>query len=440
MDTGFTVDLLKEILMVAFSLHLKTKTQLSLIVDEASQILYHFLSHCMEQEEQNMERYVQVRSPSLHQTLSFPVDDNTTVESLKKAIQSNHPQQPAPLNQRIIFRGKVLLDAEILSNILEKSDDNTVPTFHLVVKPSLSTPRSSSAPPTTQDTSNVPLSSSVPPSTTATDTMPFPPQHTFVPSLGQTSQNYLPTLPALVPGGYQVIAINGQFYLAPVLVASLPSTNSTNPTSIPFSMTGLSTSQAQQGYMPPPPPPPPTSVPTPTQAAAATAAARMMGRPRVMQRGATVWLALKLVFVLFITCHGASIERIIFFHFLALVFFMYQTGRFRLVIRRVTLEELQNRFQPAIPGGVAGLQEREGGGDQQQNEHDENQNTVSNSDRQQGQGQQERVPVNDPRTTTRLSVLKRGAYTFVASLWPNYGHDPRLAQAFQNEQEQMEEL
>lgn len=40
-----------------------------------------------------------------------------------------------------------------------------------------------------------------------------------------------------------------------------------------------------------------------------------------------------------------------------------------------------------------------------------------------------------PQPTTRLSVLKRGAFTFVASLWPNYGHDPRLAQAIQNEQQ-----
>lgn len=89
------------------------------------------------------------------------------------------------------------------------------------------------------------------------------------------------------------------------------------------------------------PVPPPVAVP---------GQARMIGRPRALPRGATLWLALKLAFVLFITCHGASIERILFFHFLALVFFMYQTGRFRLVIRRVRLEDLQNRFQPAQRG------------------------------------------------------------------------------------------
>lgn len=37
---------------------------------------------------------------------------------------------------------------------------------------------------------------------------------------------------------------------------------------------------------------------------------------------------------------------------------------------------------------------------------------------------------------TLLATLKRGAYTFVASLWPNYGHDARIAQALDNGQQE----
>jgi hypothetical protein len=35
-----------------------------------------------------------------------------------------------------------------------------------------------------------------------------------------------------------------------------------------------------------------------------------------------------------------------------------------------------------------------------------------------------------------MEVWKRGAYAFVASLWPTYGVDPRIAQAFENDNNQ----
>ncbi|KAI8339464.1 hypothetical protein BC941DRAFT_252620 [Chlamydoabsidia padenii] len=270
-----------------------------------------------------LTRCVQVRSPSLNQTLSFPFDHATTVDSLKQSIQTQHPYHPSPGDQRIIYRGKILLDTEILSNILEKCDNSTLPTFHLVVKPSLS-----DTIPTTTPTPTAPIN------TTDTDTMarPVPPSYsahnTFIPATATETpiiNSQLSGFPSLVPGGYQVIAINGQFYLAPVLVPSYPTTTTPAIATAAAAATAATTNLA---------PPPPDQ-------------ARMAERPRVLTRRATLWLALKLAFALFITCHGASIERILFLHFLALVFFMYRTGRFRVVIRRVTLGELQGRFQPA---------------------------------------------------------------------------------------------
>lgn len=69
------------------------------------------------------------------------------------------------------------------------------------------------------------------------------------------------------------------------------------------------------------------------------------------QRAASVWLALKLIFILFILCQDASIERIIFFHAIAFIFFLYQTGRLRFVIRQVRPEDLHRNI-----GGGGGHQ------------------------------------------------------------------------------------
>ncbi|ORZ18677.1 hypothetical protein BCR42DRAFT_449833 [Absidia repens] len=438
----------------------------------------------MEQANQFSTRYVQIRSPSMNQTLSFPFDNDTTVDSLKKVIQTSHPQQPATKDQRIIFRGKVLMDTEILSTLLEKCDNSTIPTFHLVVKPSLSETSTSPTPPSTSITDPSLLSQHPAPSSS------LPASDAFIPSTTHTTTYaYTPTVPALVPGGYQIVAINGQFFLAPVLVPTMP----IHPVTTATAADGLSSASSTTLPQTPMAPhiPPQQQAPVPGRGAA-----RMIGRPRAMQRGATVWLALKLVFVLFITCHGASIERVIFFHFLALVFFMYQTGRFRLVIRRVTLEDLQNRFQPVGGGGAGGAggipplngaqqrdvqfqqrptpataaapapsvhpsptmnqqsEQHQQQQPQQQQRHlqqESNQATQSNASATPNPAtpgptaptlQQEQESSNPTdHHTTRLSVLKRGAFTFVASLWPNYGQDPRLAQAFQNEQQdEMEEL
>jgi hypothetical protein len=82
-----------------------------------------------------------------------------------------------------------------------------------------------------------------------------------------------------------------------------------------------------------------------------------------------IWLALKLYFMIFILSQGASLERILLFHAIALVMFLYQTGRLRIVVHR--------RQQPqAVP-------------------------------------------------TTAFEVIKRGIYMFFFSLWPSFNQDQR---------------
>lgn len=74
-------------------------------------------------------------------------------------------------------------------------------------------------------------------------------------------------------------------------------------------------------------------------------------RPANVERATTIWLALKLAVVLFMLCQGASIERIFIFHIIAFVFFLYQTGRLRFVLRRVRVEDINNRFRPMAQRG-----------------------------------------------------------------------------------------
>ena len=70
-----------------------------------------------------------------------------------------------------------------------------------------------------------------------------------------------------------------------------------------------------------------------------------------------------------------------------------------------------------------------------------NNNNQENLTQRRGQNNEEATPtptttVETPvRPPTFLDACKRGAFTFFASLWPTYGQDARIAQAFENEEE-----
>lgn len=66
------------------------------------------------------ELLIQVRSPSLNETLDVTVKLNETVLALKRSIQLVHPQHPTTENQRIIYSGKLLSDEESISTIIKK--------------------------------------------------------------------------------------------------------------------------------------------------------------------------------------------------------------------------------------------------------------------------------------------------------------------------------
>ncbi|KAI8065469.1 hypothetical protein BC940DRAFT_304196 [Gongronella butleri] len=401
-----------------------------------------------------VQRQVQIRSPSLEETLVVSFDETTTIADLKKRIQATHPSKPTPADQRIIFRGSVLTDVRHVAALLDKT--HSLATFHLVVKPSISTTTSTATDNTTQrPTGHAAMTPtpSLPPASFVTAASPpmahSPPTWASTAPMASATAATSPST-TLVPGGYHIVALDGHYYLAPVLV---PASNQSQPHLTAAGRAAYSQphqTQPQPPYVQDPAAQWQTQQPMapqqaqfhaqPAAAAAAPAHAAapgvpLMGArpPRVMQRGATIWLALKLMFALFITCQGASLERIVFFHFLAVVFFLYQTGRFRLVVRRVNFDELQRGFQqPFAPANANAAPQQ-----QPQQHQDEHRQEQAQTDAAQTSGAHGSSGSNgsaQENATTPLAVLKRGAYTFVASLWPNYGRDPRLAQAFEQDE------
>ncbi|GAA5804613.1 hypothetical protein HPULCUR_010115 [Helicostylum pulchrum] len=324
---------------------------------------------------------IHVRSPSLNETLIVTTKLNATVLNLKESIEPVHPHHPTADNQRIIYSGKLLQDEELLCNIIKNAQDEAAPIFHLVVKPTLpsqSSSQSFSQPQTFHQPQSFsqPIQPIVHPTPTINETLP---------SL-QPDVN-VPAYPSVLPGGYQVVAINGQYYLAPVLVPSQPLPNFTpNTQQQPLP-------QADPNIQP------------------FINALPQVQNNRPGQRAASIWLALKLIVFLFMVCQGASIERIFIFHLIAFVFFLYQTGRLRFVLRRVRVEDMNQRFRPMAQRAPPPVPTQQGNDDEQE------------------ASVRDTTPARPPTT---LDIIKRGAYTFFASLWPTYNQDPLIAQAFEN--------
>ncbi|KAL7335930.1 hypothetical protein PS15p_201336 [Mucor circinelloides] len=417
---------------------------------------------------------VHIRSPSLNETLEVKTTLNATILTLKKSIEPVHPHHPKPTNQRIIYSGKLLKDADILTEILKTSDEEVTATFHLVVKPSLDAATTSSRTHTPISNPSFPhastSSSSSPPNTFFSDRAP---QNTSF-QMPQFQQQQ-PMYPSSLPGGYQVVCINGQYYLAPTLVLSqniLPQQFHNTQVSVPNTQPPMYQQQTDanasaspqpqpqaQQYQQQPQPQEPVVQPYINQIPQQQQQqqnnplfggnAPMLAQPAIAQRATSIWLALKLIVVLFMLCQGASIERILIFHAIAFVFFLYQTGRLRFVLRRVRVEDL-NRFRPG--GGNAGGLQRpagaaqgnvdgnaEGASTSVNNNSDnltqrrQNHGEESASSQDNASGSSDTATQEPARPLTALDVWKRGAYTFFASLWPTYGVDPQIAQAFQND-------
>ncbi|CAO3598953.1 unnamed protein product [Absidia cylindrospora] len=383
----------------------------------------------MDLDKHTSTRLIRISSPSWNQQLSIPLNEHFTVASLKKIIQAKHPQHPLPKYQLVTFHGKVLLDSEIPFDILDQIDTSTVPTFHLAVAVVMNPPPTQSVPSTSTPYTLLSSNNSASPPVAQ-------PISTFISSTTTPLLAEEPSPPTTV---YQMTAINGRFYLAPVFV---PTYNSLPP------------------Y---PATEPPTSAPT---------ISRANNQPRARQHNTLLSMVLKWAIVLFIVFYDASFDKTLFFLALSLMVFMYRTWPVRLVIRRMPLrnaqpggddnahgQRVQQQGTPSQqqPPLVPQDNHRSASSSSQLNQPELDQNQAQQPQYQSGQTvqptapaptsgttstqiattPQERQSLPDPEllpngtdnsiTTTRLSVLKRAVFIFVASLWPNYGRGTRLA-------------
>ncbi|KAI8967675.1 hypothetical protein BDF20DRAFT_917291 [Mycotypha africana] len=449
------------------------------------------------------EIVIKVCSTSFNKALEVKTTLNSDIGSLKRTIEDIVPNHPPPTHQRLIYCGMMLTDNDYLKDILKKVDNDIQPTFHLVVKPSLqrksSTVRnyaqsqqhslqeqqahsaessdmaasatcSTSSAAQSQQQEQQPLQQSqLPPQQSMNNTPQQQRIHNETPSMYQPS--------SLLPGGYQVIAINGQYYLAPVLTPAQPLSSiqvfqQPQPPSQQYSYVVPQNPQVQPQYQqrqfnyirqyisnlf--------TNNNNNNQQQQQPILVRQgMLNGGMFQRATSIWLAVKLMVILFMVCQGASIERIFIFHTIAFIFFLYQTGRLRFVVRRVRAEDLNMNRNGGV-GGIAQQQQQQQYQSQTEtravddNNNNNGTDTVSSTSvnhnnpnynnlhqRRATDGSAEDVtasstfvennrhqPQQQQRALTALDTWKRGIYSFFASLWPTYGVDPRIAQAFNDD-------
>ncbi|CAG8544727.1 12856_t:CDS:2 [Dentiscutata heterogama] len=367
-----------------------------------------------------------IRSPttSLPDDFSILTSLDSSVLTLKRTIFETHPTKPNVRDQRLIYRGRVLNDSDTIINVL-RSELATDQIFHLVVKPSFQTSSETTGIPIARSTSTTtnariatPLTDQSFGTTGLTDFAQQPPNLNmpyFVPP-SEHAHTYLQQqysinpqqqhdvllnqnfYPIGLPLQYYYVMINGMPYIAPIHYPY----RYTYP--YPYFPTPQIGVQAQQPLV--------AQVPEPQQDAAA----------RNQRRAATLWLIVKLGFLVYIFSQNASTERMILLH---------QTGRLRIVRRR------RQRIIAPIPNDILAqqlpqmpVQQNPGGLPIPQPDLN-NRNTPSSSSST-AHLPPSPTPTNDPNnnvansstsSSITLQDVEHALWTFVASLIPTNAPD-----------------
>ncbi|KAF9547802.1 hypothetical protein EC957_007748 [Mortierella hygrophila] len=358
---------------------------------------------------------VVINSPT-HTPHKFTLDlsRQCTILELKEIIVTRLDTKLTVSDQRLIFGGRILDDKDTLDRVFEKVDCSSIsPTIHLVVShrhepghtqqqtplhttttPTSPAPirfrgnsdNSSSAASTntntaatsgtdlnnfafTQFTTATPAAATATGardgrtetgasnSTTNTTTAynPFPFMATaggvpvMVPMAPQAMQYVLVNgMPYLVPAVYlpmlhyqQMQQTYGQFQFLPDGAPFLPHQNIN---SINSNINNPIVDQARAGAA--------VAAEAPQQNAQEIAA-------RDQRRAASLWLLMKLAFGIYLFGQNGSIERLVLLHIVALVIFLHQTGRLRIVRRIVQNPPAEDAAQGAanpVPGAAAAPQ------------------------------------------------------------------------------------
>ncbi|RIA82907.1 hypothetical protein C1645_787459 [Glomus cerebriforme] len=292
-----------------------------------------------------------IRSPTtpLPDGYSILTSIDSSVLFLKQTIFETHPLKPVVRDQKLIYRGRVLSDNDLIENVLRDGLE-TDQTFHLVVKPSFQTiaettgipisppnPRSSPQNIRSQGYTSTSISSSQSSQQQNNSDNVQNPGYFYIP------QNYaqynpqnqqLPIInqPFQFPMGYYYVMINGLPYLMPVQYPF--------PYTYPYQF--IQTQPQIGGQVQQQPFVAPVEEQLHDNAA------------RNQRRATTLWLVVKLGFLVYIFSQNASAERMILLYISALVIFLYQTGRLRIVRRRRrVLVPVPNEFfvqqMPQVP-------------------------------------------------------------------------------------------
>ncbi|KAG0029500.1 hypothetical protein BGZ81_003730 [Podila clonocystis] len=296
---------------------------------------------------------INISSPS-HAPHRFAVmvSRQTTIHELKELIVTRLDTKPSVVSaadQRLIFGGRILDDKDTVNHIFDKVEDNDEPTIHLMVShkfissapasPELRFRHTTTSAPTP---SLPPMSATTSGATGATSGSNRNPQHSFSTMPSETQQHhYDPNIrnmymPLQQP--YQYVLVNGMPYLIPAASLSLLHLQHMHM----YSHGSIITNQDGT---------PLYHIPTymdPAHQAniAAIAAAVNTNRPievpplnaqeiaaRDQRRAASLWLIMKLAFAVYLFSQNGSLERIVLLHIAALIIFLHQTGRLRIVRR-----------------------------------------------------------------------------------------------------------
>ncbi|KAG0297066.1 hypothetical protein BGZ96_007767 [Linnemannia gamsii] len=353
---------------------------------------------------------VVISSPT-HTPHKFTLDlsRQCSILELKEIIVTRLDTKLTIADQRLIFGGRILDDKDTLDRVFEKVDSSIIsPTIHLVVshrhdpgqtQQQQQQQQQQQSPPrtTTTPTSPAPLRfrgnpDNTPPTTTTntsntsgtilnsftftpftteaaatatgarngrTETDAFSNTAAYSPFPFTTTTGGIPVIVPMASQAMQYVLVNGMPYLVPAVYLPmlhyqqmqqtyghvqilpdgtpfLPSLHNINHNNInPIA------DQARAGAT--------VAADTPHQNAQEIAA-------RDQRRAASLWLLMKLAFGIYLFGQNGSIERLVLLHIAALVIFLHQTGRLRIVRRIVQTPPADNVAQGAanpVPGAAA---------------------------------------------------------------------------------------
>ncbi|KAF9193231.1 hypothetical protein BGZ50_007629 [Haplosporangium sp. Z 11] len=314
---------------------------------------------------------------------SLSVSQQCSILELKEIIGSRLDAKPAITDQRLIFGGRILEDKDTLGRIFEKVDcSDSSPTIHVVVsqKHQQQQPKQTSAAASPASPSplrfrvNTETRSATPGTTTTTTTAAATTGHNhntghlFTPftaaspatstMASNTNTTAIPAYPTSMPLSQtlswqsqqlqhdpqlqqpmQYVLVNGMPYLIPAAylpMLHLQQQMHYNMAYYPYYSTAMGmNADGSMSFQ---------HIPTfatgaQVRAAAAGAAGAEEDRnaqenaAREQRRAASLWLLMKLAFGVYLFSQNGSIERIVLLHIAALIIFLHQTGRLRIVRR-----------------------------------------------------------------------------------------------------------